>query len=446
MLKGRTSAGVLLLVFSFGVITHARVPVRILLQDDPNLVGKEPGSLNIDEDTAAAQEAAFQADMAATQGTTQEQEAAVPESAEAVPAAIPEAAAVDPGVAEAVPSDETTETIPIDRSTSDFAAADPARGVEFLGGSNIEGNFTDDGEEVISGDEEDWFWEEWDNPDKDTWFYNMDDTGVEEGMGEEGAAGWNWDDPVDEEGDHNWDTEWAPQERDDSLTGRMNATLNAMSTHVAPSVSQTMGTGKAIVRAGVSQVLQIEDHPKNYVLLEVLTFLPLVPPLLLILFLIKAASDSLSMHGLVQFACWFCAGYTGLLIFAAFVTGDEPLSAFQFMAGHGPYIKYQFLVATAYMLYLILLYVNVCVQRCGATALVQQVCGTSIGLHYYLGTFHTAMVALPPESVLGIPAGVPTYFAYSAVFFVMGCLPQRQKEMTEEAEDDKAIGEGKAQD
>jgi hypothetical protein len=32
------------------------------------------------------------------------------------------------------------------------------------------------------------------------------------------------------------------------------------------------------------------------------------------------------------------------------------------MAGHGAYIKYQFLVAAAYSLFLLLLYINVCVQ------------------------------------------------------------------------------------
>jgi hypothetical protein len=69
------------------------------------------------------------------------------------------------------------------------------------------------------------------------------------------------------------------------------------------------------------------------------------------------------MYNLVQFACLFCAGYSGLLITAALLTGDDPLAAFQFMAGHGPYIKYQFLVASAYCLFLMLLYVNVCVQR-----------------------------------------------------------------------------------
>ena len=36
------------------------------------------------------------------------------------------------------------------------------------------------------------------------------------------------------------------------------------------------------VRKGVSEVLGVEDHPKNALLLEILTILPLVPPLLLV--------------------------------------------------------------------------------------------------------------------------------------------------------------------
>jgi hypothetical protein len=50
------------------------------------------------------------------------------------------------------------------------------------------------------------------------------------------------------------------------------------------------------------------------------------------------------------------------------------------------------------------------VQRCGSGALVQQILGTTLGLHYYLSTFHPAMIALAPEAVLGVPTGMPTYF------------------------------------
>jgi len=290
--------------------------------------------------------------------------------------------------------------------------------------------------------DEDWGWDAYDEPDADTWFYDADESRTED-------AGWTWDDAQDAQGDNNWDTEWLPAERDESFSGHVNATWNAMMTHVSPGISSAGTTavdGKALVRAGVSKVLNIEEHPKNHMLLEVLTFLPMLPPLLLIAFLVRAASLTMSMHGLVQFACLFCAGYSGLLIVAAVLTGDEPLAAFQFMAGHGAYIKYQFLVATAYTLFLALLYVNVCVQRCGSMALIQQVLGTTIGLHYYLGTFHPAMIALPPESVVGLSVGVPTYFFYMFIFFLMGVLPERTKAVGEEEEDDKTYGGGKGQD
>ena len=197
----------------------------------------------------------------------------------------------------------------------------------------------------------------------------------------------------------------------------------------------------------------------------------------------------------MQFACLFCAGYSGLLIVAAQLTGDDPLAAFQvretesegqahaaldrrcrprlsvsvrdmvetqltmgergccgvlkrpqFMAGHGAYIKYQFLVAAAYSLFLMLLYINVCVQRCGSGALIQQILGTSVGLHYYLSTFHPAMIALAPEPVLGLPTGMTTYFMQLSVFFVMAVVPPRSKETVEDEEDDKTLGAGKGQD
>mmetsp|Transcript_28462 Transcript_28462/g.34571 ORF Transcript_28462/g.34571 Transcript_28462/m.34571 type:complete len:418 (-) Transcript_28462:545-1798(-) len=297
------------------------------------------------------------------------------------------------------------------------------------------------GEEQEGIEEDDWFWEEWDEPDKDTFFFELP---TDE---EEMNPGWTWDDPSDGDADL-WDDEWVG-ERDDSFTGRVNAVSNAMQQHVTPGIAQgqaELAAGKALIRAGVGQVLGIEDHPRNNMLLDVLTFLPLVPPMLLIGFLIKAATESLTYYRLVQFACFFCASYSGLLIMAAILTGDEPLSAFQFMAGHGPYIKYQFLVATAYVLFLGLLYVNVCIERCGISAIAQQVLGTTIGLHYYMGTFHTAMVGMPPESVVGIPVGTPTYFFYTLVFLAMGAFPPREKDMTEDAEDDKLVGTGKAQD
>jgi hypothetical protein len=81
---------------------------------------------------------------------------------------------------------------------------------------------------------------------------------------EDDYTGWTWDDPIDMEGDHAWDEEWVP-ERDDSFNGMLNATWTALDTHVAPSLSQQATYSKAMVRAGVSQVLNIEDHPRNYV-------------------------------------------------------------------------------------------------------------------------------------------------------------------------------------
>jgi hypothetical protein len=312
-------------------------------------------------------------------------------------------------------------------------------------GSSVAG--ADAGAEMEPGlgdDEYDFGWEDWDQPDADTWFYQpeMDD---EDDLPDNG---WTWDDPLDLEGDNSWDTEWAPndEERDESFDFHVNATMNALNTHITPSVYESASVGKALVRAGVSEVLDIEDHPRNDLLLEVLTILPLLPPVLLVFFLMRAASQTLTMHHLVQFACFFCAGYSLLLIVAAYLTGDDPLAAFQFMAGHGAYIKYQFMVAIAYSLLLLLLYVNVCVQRCGTGAIVQQVTATCIGLHYYLGTFHPAMIGLPPETVFGLPTGIHTYMLYLCAFFVLGALPPREKTLGEDEEDDKTLGEGKGQD
>jgi len=341
----------------------------------------------------------------------------------------------DGSVVEATPeADEAPEVAEAEVVSEEAPVEDSAGEAELAEGAPLD--------EFEEGEEDDWFWEDWDEPDKDTFFFE-----VNESEGEMDEAGWTWDDPIDGEADA-WDTEWAG-ERDDSIGGRISAVTNAFSSHVTPGFEQgqaQMDQGKALIRAGVGEVLGIEEHPRNNLLLEVLTFLPLIPPMLLILFLIKAATESLPFHRLVQFACFFCAAYSALLIFAALITGDEPLSAFQYMAGHGPYIKYQFLVATAYCLFLGLLYINVCVDRGGTGAIAQQVLGTTIGLHYYLGTFHTAMVGFPPESVIGIPVGTSTYLMYTLVFLGMGAIPVRNKDDTEEAEDDKLLGEGKAQD
>jgi len=365
------------------------------LLDAEDLHPAEPGNLP-DPATVASSEAAFQKDLNAAATTI----------------------AIENG-ADASTSAGGASPVPMDAAGADMAAG-------------------------LGDDEYDFGWEDWDQPDADTWFYNPAE-GPDDGLEEDG---WTWDDPLDLEGDNSWDTEWAPSEdlRDESFNFHMNATVNAFDAHVAPSVVNSATVGKALVRAGVSEVLGVEDHPRNALLLEVLTILPLLPPVLLVFFLMRAASQTLTMHNLVQFACFFCAGYSGLLITAALLTGDDPLAAFQFMAGHGAYVKYQFMVAMAYSLFLLLLYVNVCVQRCGTGAIVQQVSATCIGLHYYLGTFHPAMIGLPPETVFGLPTGISTYTGYFFAFFVLAVLPARTKALGEDEEDDKTLGEGKGQD
>eukprot|EP00241_Pyramimonas_parkeae_P002190 CAMPEP_0114244952 /NCGR_PEP_ID=MMETSP0058-20121206/11622_1 /TAXON_ID=36894 /ORGANISM="Pyramimonas parkeae, CCMP726" /LENGTH=430 /DNA_ID=CAMNT_0001357943 /DNA_START=105 /DNA_END=1397 /DNA_ORIENTATION=+ len=404
------------------------------LLDLQDLHPVEPGQIPADEAIASTEEA-FNRDMGATQ-TSMAIENDLPATVAVTPADVSAETAetsADSSVAAASESAAVADASSVPVSTA--AAADTT-----TGDSIPVGTMGDDAVASQAMDEDEFGWEDWDQPDADTWFYNGD-----EGM-EEQQAGWTWDDPLDLEGDNAWDTEWTPPVRDETIEGRYNATMAAVTAHVAPNMQGTAVAAKAVIRAGVSEVLSIEDHPKNNLLLEVLTILPLLPPVLLVFFLMRAASQTLTMYHLVQFACFFCAGYSGLLITAAMLTGDDPLAAFQFMAGHGAYIKYQFLVAAAYSLFLVLLYINVCVQRCGTTALIQQVMGTTIGLHYYLGTFHPAMIALPPESVVGISTGMSTYMFYMIAFFLMGIVPPRQKDLGEEEEDDKTLGEGKGQD
>jgi len=459
--------GMLVLLIASPVVQARRL---LDMQDlRPTLQGSRPKA---DDAVLVAEEAAFEKDMVGTKqilkGGGAEVSAASMEvdPTEAVaPAAAVADAAIDPAaavtaaaaVAPAAAVTDEAAVAPVAAVVADgvvpeaavtdavvapaagVAAVAPAAAVEEAAveatGADAAGAL---GEEAGTEDDAYWEWEDWDMPDKDNFFYDEQE--------EEMDNGWTWDDPNDLDGDNLWDEDWVAPEVDASVSGRVNATWNALMTHVAPQVSTSTQASKKLVRQGLSQVIGVEDHPRNNALLETLTFLPLMPPLLLIIFLIRAATHTLTMYNLVLFACLFCAGYSGLLITAALLTGDDPLAAFQFMAGHGPYIKYQFLVASAYCLFLMLLYVNVCVQRCGGTALMQQVLGTSIGLHYYLGTFHLAMVAMPPESVVGVPAGVPTYVMYMCIFILMAVLPSRNKEVREEAEDDKTIGEGKGQD
>uniref|UniRef100_A0A7S0QVT4 Uncharacterized protein n=1 Tax=Pyramimonas obovata TaxID=1411642 RepID=A0A7S0QVT4_9CHLO len=413
--------GVLLLLIASPVLEARRL---LDLQDlRPTLAGAQPKA---DDPDVVNADAAFERDVVGAKELLQVEEAAV--TADAPMAAATATDATEIAALEEAAAAPATAT----EGTAEPIAIAPA--------AAMDGAATDAAGEAGTEDDAYWEWEDWDMPDRDSTFY------AEDSMAADEATGWTWDDPDDLEGDNMWDQEWVAPEYDASLTGRVNATWNALMTHVAPQAATTAVQGKQLVRAGLSEVTGIEDHEGNDMLLETLTFLPLMPPLLLIIFLIRAATHTLTMYHLVQFACLFCAGYSGLLITAAGLTGDDPLAAFQFMAGHGPYIKYQFLVATAYTLFLCLLYINVCVQRCGGTALIQQVLGTSVGLHYYLGTFHLAMVALPPESVVGVPIGVPTYTMYLCIFVFMAVLPPRIKTEKEEEEDDKTIGEGKGQD
>eukprot|EP00959_Pyramimonas_sp_CCMP1952_P444042 9296465-Pyramimonas_sp.AAC.1 len=73
-------------------------------------------------------------------------------------------------------------------------------------------------------------------------------------MAEDEGNGWTWDDPTDVEGDNLWDEEWVAPEYDATLTGRVNATWNALMTHVAPQATNNVVQGKQLVRAGLSQV------------------------------------------------------------------------------------------------------------------------------------------------------------------------------------------------
>lgn len=211
-------------------------------------------------------------------------------------AALNSAAAMEASGAAEVPVEEAAAAeVPVEAAAAaevpveDVAAAVPAEG----GG----GTYGDD--------EYDFGWEDWDQPDADTWFYDGAEGGYVSGsplvrlvrtavatalrpLGQSNQltcvhvcvlrvgshddfrayeadyTGWTWDDPIDMEGDHAWDEEWVP-ERDDSFNGMMDATWTALDTHVAPSISQQTTYSKAVVRAGVSQVLNIEDHPRNYV-------------------------------------------------------------------------------------------------------------------------------------------------------------------------------------
>jgi hypothetical protein len=81
-----------------------------------------------------------------------------------------------------------------------------------------------------AGTEDDayWEWEDGDMPNKDNFFYDEQE--------EEMDNGWTWDDPNDLDGDNLWDEDWVAPEVDASVSGRVNATWNALMTHVAPQV------------------------------------------------------------------------------------------------------------------------------------------------------------------------------------------------------------------
>lgn len=127
-------------------------------------------------------------------------------------------------------------------------------------------------------------------------------------------------------------------------------------------------------------------------------------PLLLVSLIFNRIKAYFSLQKILIFIQVYLAIYFSILCLSSLVTGLEPLKFF-YATSRSTYVGLQVLQTLGYVLYLLLLLMNLVVvfsTECGVGSkmlgLGQTFVGLSIGLHYYLSVFHRVLLHQPPKT------------------------------------------------
>lgn len=127
-------------------------------------------------------------------------------------------------------------------------------------------------------------------------------------------------------------------------------------------------------------------------------------PLLLVSLIFNRIKAYFSLQKILIFIQVYLAIYFSILCLSSLVTGLEPLKFF-YATSRSTYVGLQVLQTLGYVLYLLLLLMNLVVvfsTECGVGSkmlgLGQTFVGLSIGLHYYLSVFHRVVLHQPPKT------------------------------------------------
>ena len=253
--------------------------------------------------------------------------------------------------------------------------------------------------------------------------------------------------PVSESNlDKSWGSGWAvaDDEMDGSIKSHFKAATKAIQTHV--DVKQAVVGTQQRVKLAVAETMGLDPTARdNQLYLTLASLLPVVPIAFLAACVARVIKETITMYRAVQIANVYCASFCGMLVISGLFTHSEPLASYQFLSGNSKYVQYQLVVLFVFALYLILVLLNAMANAFWWPNTGSLVLSLLIGIHYYFGVWHPAMLGQPPQSTWGLHEGSSTYTVYMCSFAIMALVPPKDAEVFH-AFEDKEKGAGKAQD
>ena len=246
--------------------------------------------------------------------------------------------------------------------------------------------------------------------------------------------------------DKSWGSGWAmtDDEMDGSVKSHIKAASKAIKTHV--DVKQAVVGTQQRMKLAVANTMGLDPTAKgNQLYLTLASLLPVVPIVFLAACVARVIKETITMYRAVQIANVYCASFCGMLVVSGLFTHSEPLASYQFLSGNSKYVQYQLVVLFVFALYLILVLLNTMANAFWWPNTASLVCSLLVGIHYYFGVWHPAMLAQPPQPTWGLREGSSTYTVYMCLFAIMALVPPKDAEVFH-AFEDKEKGAGKAQD
>eukprot|EP00740_Mantoniella_antarctica_P005871 CAMPEP_0181364456 /NCGR_PEP_ID=MMETSP1106-20121128/9412_1 /TAXON_ID=81844 /ORGANISM="Mantoniella antarctica, Strain SL-175" /LENGTH=615 /DNA_ID=CAMNT_0023479203 /DNA_START=51 /DNA_END=1898 /DNA_ORIENTATION=+ len=246
--------------------------------------------------------------------------------------------------------------------------------------------------------------------------------------------------------DKAWGSGWAAsdEDMDGSIGSHFKAAARAIETHV--DVAGSVQNTHRRVKIAVAETMGLDPAARgNQLYLTLASLLPVVPVLFAVAAAARVIKQTITMYRAVQIANIYCASFCGMLVISGLFTHSEPLASYQFLSGNSQYVQYQLVVLVVFALYLILMLLNAMANAFWLPNAASMALALAIGIHYYFGVWHPAMLAQPPKATWGLAQGMATYTVYLCLFGIMALVPPKDAEVFH-ASEDKENGAGKAQD